>query len=133
MGEATEREMAPGYQATVSADRARMDQLRAARDGGPYVVPADPASRLRAALPLAMGVDADAFRAGMEIVGCLALPSEVFARPGMAERVTKAAASRGDARLPGPSRAELLEIVAHEGSCRGRRLLMKLDLRFVRC
>ena len=114
--EATEREMAPWYEATVSADRARMDQLRAARDGGPYVVPADPASRLRAALPPAMGVDADAFRAGMEIGGCLALPSEVFARPGMAERVTKAAASRGDARLPGPSRAELLDIVSSAGA-----------------
>jgi 2-polyprenyl-6-methoxyphenol hydroxylase-like FAD-dependent oxidoreductase len=114
--EVTEREMAPWYEATVSADRARMEQLRAARDGGPYVVPADPASRLRAALPLAMGVDADAFRAGMEIVGCLALPSEVFARPGMAERVTKAAASRGDFRLPGPGRAELLDIVGSAGA-----------------
>jgi len=110
--EVTEREMAPWYESTVSADRARMEQLRAARDGGPYVVPADPASRLRAALPLAMGVDADAFRAGMEIVGCLALPSEVFARPGMAERVTKAAASRGDFRLPGLGRAELLDIIS---------------------
>ena len=63
-----------------------------------------------------MGVDADAFRAGMEIVGCLALPSEVFARPGMAERVTKAAASRGDFRLPGPGRAELLDIVSSAGA-----------------
>jgi len=114
--EVTEREMAPWYESTVSADRARMEQLRAARDGGPYVVPADPASRLRAALPLAMGVDADAFRAGMEIVGCLALPSEVFARPGMAERVTKTAASRGDFRLPGPGRAELLDIVSSAGA-----------------
>ena len=95
--EVTEREMAPWYEATVSADRARIDQLRAARDGGPYVVPADPASRLRAALPLAMGVDAEAFRAGMEIIGCLALPGEVFARPGLAERVMAAAAARGDA------------------------------------
>jgi hypothetical protein len=93
-----------------------MAQLEAARDGGPYVVPADPASRMRAALPLAMGVDAEAFRAAMEIIGCLALPSEVFARPGMAERVAKAAAARGgDARLPGPGRAELLEIVSSAG------------------
>jgi 2-polyprenyl-6-methoxyphenol hydroxylase-like FAD-dependent oxidoreductase len=114
--EVTEREMAPWYEATVSADRARIEQLRAARDGGPYVVPADPASRLRAALPLAMGVDADAFRAGMEILGCLALPSEVFARPGMAERLTRAAASRGDFRLPGPSREQLLEIVGTAGA-----------------
>ena len=114
--EVTEREMGPWYEATVSADRARMAQLEAARDGGPYVVPADPASRMRAALPLAMGVDAEAFRAAMEIIGCLALPSEVFARPGMAERVAKAAAARGgDARLPGPGRAELLEIVSSAG------------------
>jgi 2-polyprenyl-6-methoxyphenol hydroxylase-like FAD-dependent oxidoreductase len=110
--EATERELAPWYAATVAADRARIDQLRAARDGGPYVVPADPASRLRAALPLAMGVDADAFRAGMEIVACLALPREVFARPGLAEKVMAAAAARGDFRMPGPTRAELLELVS---------------------
>ena len=113
--EVTEREMAPWYEATVSGDRARMAQLRAARDGGPYVVPADPASRLRAALFGAMGVDAEVFRAGIEIIGCLALPSEVFARPGFAERVMKAAAARGDARLPGPGRAELLELVSSAG------------------
>ena len=123
--EVTEREMAPWYEATVSADRARMDQLRAARDGGPYVVPADPASRLRAALPLAMGVDADAFRAGMEIVGCLALPGEVFARPGLAERVTRAAARRAATppARPGPGRAagdrQLRR--ASRPRCRGRR------------
>jgi 2-polyprenyl-6-methoxyphenol hydroxylase-like FAD-dependent oxidoreductase len=110
--EATERELAPWYDATVTADRARMAQLRAARDGGPYVVPADPASRLRAALFPAMGVDADVFRAGMEIIGCLTLPGEVFARPGFAEKVMAAAAARGDARLPGPGREELLELVS---------------------
>ena len=114
--EVTEREMAPWYEATVSTDRARMEQLRAARDGGPYVVPADPASRLRAALFPAMGVDADVFRAGMEIVGCLALPGEVFARPGLAERVMAAAAARGDARLPGPGREQLLELVSSAGA-----------------
>jgi 2-polyprenyl-6-methoxyphenol hydroxylase-like FAD-dependent oxidoreductase len=114
--ELTEREMAPWYEATVTADRARMTQLRAARDGGPYVVPADPASRLGAALFGAMGVDAEAFRAGIEIIGCLALPSEVFARPGLAERVTKAAAARGDFRLPGPGRAELLGLVSSAGA-----------------
>ena len=114
--EETEREMTPWYEATAAADRARMDQLRAARDGGAYVVPADPASRLRAALPPAMGVDADAFRAGMEIVGCLALPREVFSRPGIAEKVMTAAAARGDFRVPGPSRAELLELVSSAGA-----------------
>jgi 2-polyprenyl-6-methoxyphenol hydroxylase-like FAD-dependent oxidoreductase len=113
--EATEREMAPWYEATVAADRARMAQLDAVRTGGPYVVPADPASRLRAALPRAAGTDPEIFRAMMEIVGCLTLPSEVFSRPGFAEKVTAAAARAGDARLPGPGRDELLEIVGAAG------------------
>jgi hypothetical protein len=112
----TEREMSPWYEATVAADRARIAQLDAARSGGPYVVPADPASRLRAALPVAMGADPDLFRATMEIVGCLTLPREVFARPGLPERVMAAAAARGDVRMPGPGRAELLELVSSAGA-----------------
>ena len=39
-----------------------------------------------------MTVDADVFRGAMEIIGCLALPQEVFARPGFAERVEAATA-----------------------------------------
>ena len=109
--ETTERELGPWYDVTVAADRARAAALAAARTGGPYVIPADPASRLRAALPLAMGADADLFRAAMEILGCVSLPSEVFARPGIAERVMAVAAARGDVRIPGPDRKELLEIL----------------------
>jgi hypothetical protein len=52
----------------------------------------------------------------MEILGCLALPGEVFARPGLAEKVMAAAATRGDARLPGPSREQLLELVSSAGA-----------------
>ena len=114
--EATGRELAPWYESTVAADRARIAQLEAARTGGPYTVPADPASRLRAALPLAMGADPDVFRAAMEIVGCVTLPGEVFARPGFAEKVMAAAAARGDVRLPGPGREQLLELVGAAGA-----------------
>lgn len=114
--EVTERELGPWYDATVAGDRARVAAMDAARKGGPYVIPADPASRLRAALPLAMGADADLFRAAMEIIGCVSLPSEVFTRPGVAERVMAAAAARGDARIPGPGREELLEILSSAGA-----------------
>ena len=38
-----------------------------------------------------MRVDADVFRGAVDIIGCLALPQEVFARPGFAERVEAAA------------------------------------------
>ena len=50
----------------------------------------------------AMGVDAEAFRAGLEIIDCLTLPSEVFARPGLAERVI---GRRGGARRRAGCRA----------------------------
>ena len=113
--EATERELAPWYESTVVVDRTRLAELEAARNGGPYTVPADRASRLREALPRAMGGDADVFRAGLEIAGCLSLPSEVFARPGFAERIMAAAAARGDARLPGPGRERLLELLSSAG------------------
>ena len=114
--ETTERELAPWYESTVVVDRARLAELEAARSGGPYTLPADPASRLRAALPRAMGVDADVFRAGLEIAGCLTVPSEVFSRPGFAERVMAAAAARGDAGLLGPDRERLLELLSSAGA-----------------
>ena len=110
--EATERELTPWYEATVAVDRARLADLRAAQTGGPYTVPADAASRVRAALALAMGVDADVFRAALEIMGCLSLPSEVLGRPGMAERVLAAAAGGDSRRVPGPGREELLELLS---------------------
>ena len=47
---------APWYDATVAGDRARLAEMdRGARRAAPTRVPADPASRLRAALPLAAG------------------------------------------------------------------------------
>jgi hypothetical protein len=113
--EATGRELAPWYESTVAADRTRIAQLQAARTGGPYTVPADPASRLRAALPLAMGADPDVFRGAIEILGCVTPPGEVFARPGFAEKVMAAAAARGDAPMPGPDREELLRLVGATG------------------
>jgi hypothetical protein len=35
--------------------------------------------------------DPDVFRAGLEIMGCLTLPHEVFARPGLTDRVLEIA------------------------------------------
>ena len=46
----------------------------------------------------------------------LTLPSEVFARPGLAEKVTATAPAAGDVRMPGPGRAELLEIISSAGA-----------------
>jgi hypothetical protein len=65
---------------------------------------------VRAAMPLAVGRDPDVFRAGLEISSCLALPQDVFARPGLVQRVLEAA---GDdtAPPPGPTREQVLRLV----------------------
>ena len=105
---ATERELTPYYRATVATDRARLAQIEALRTGAPM----PPPDALRAALPRAMGLDADVFRAALEITNCLALPQDVFARPGMAERVLTAAAGANGAGPPGPTRDQVIKIVA---------------------
>ncbi len=58
----------------------------------------------------AMFHDADVFRGVFETVGCLALPQEVFARPGLWEKVEAAAGK--PLALPGPSRKDLLGLLA---------------------
>jgi hypothetical protein len=47
----------------------------------------------------------------MEIVGCLTLPAEVFARPGLAERVLELTQSAAPPPPPEPTRAELLDLL----------------------
>jgi hypothetical protein len=46
----------------------------------------------------------------MEIVGCLTLPGDIFARPGVADRILELVESDA-ASAPGPTRAELLELI----------------------
>jgi 2-polyprenyl-6-methoxyphenol hydroxylase-like FAD-dependent oxidoreductase len=105
--ERTDREVAPFYRNQLSADRERiaeMDALRAGREPPPP----DPA---RTGLLAAAAQDADAFRALLETATCLALPEEVLARPGMAERLA-AHAGESPPVSPGPDRAHLLELLA---------------------
>jgi 2-polyprenyl-6-methoxyphenol hydroxylase-like FAD-dependent oxidoreductase len=110
--DATESELAPWYRATVAGDRARLAEIEAIRAGRPPEAPGDPAGVLRQALFAAMPHDADVFRPGMEIIGCLALPQEVFARPGLAERVLELAAAGNGAPRWGPDREAVLRLVA---------------------
>ncbi len=102
--DATERELTPYYRATVATDRARLAEIDALRTGAPL-----PTDERRAAFARAMASDPDVFRAGLEIASCLALPQDVFARPGIAERMLTA---NGAGPRPGPSREQVLQLVA---------------------
>jgi 2-polyprenyl-6-methoxyphenol hydroxylase-like FAD-dependent oxidoreductase len=108
----TETELTPWYRATVALDRARLAEIEAVRTGSERPRPGDPAATMGAALARAMPHDAEIFRAFMEIAGCLALPSVVFARPSFAERVLEVAARHELAPPPGPTREELLRLIA---------------------
>jgi 2-polyprenyl-6-methoxyphenol hydroxylase-like FAD-dependent oxidoreductase len=110
--EVTTRELTPWYRATVAVDRARLAEMEALRRGEEPPAPDDMPSRLRAGLPVAMGSDAEIFRAGLEITSCLTLPGEVFARPGLAQRVLEIAGETGPETLPAPSREQVLAIAA---------------------
>ncbi len=108
----TEERLTPWYRATVAFDRGRRAQVEAIREGRPAPTPDTPAAKATAALVVAMRYDPDVFRGFLDIMGCLALPQEVMARPGFAERVTELGAAHDAPPPPGPSREQLLALVA---------------------
>jgi 2-polyprenyl-6-methoxyphenol hydroxylase-like FAD-dependent oxidoreductase len=107
----TDRELAPFYRACVESDRVRLAEMEAHREER-TPPPLDADAALQRALFAAMGRDADAFRAGLEVIGCLAHADEVLARPGLADRVLALAgdaAGGGSLDLP---REDVLRLVA---------------------
>ncbi|MGY1633362.1 NAD(P)/FAD-dependent oxidoreductase [Geodermatophilus sp. SYSU D01186] len=105
--EATEREVTPFFRNQVAADRVRIAEMDAIREGR-EPPPLDP---VRARLLAAAMYDADAYRAVMETITCLALPEQALARPGLRERL-EAYADAPVPAAPGPDRALLLELLA---------------------
>jgi 2-polyprenyl-6-methoxyphenol hydroxylase-like FAD-dependent oxidoreductase len=104
----TEKRLTPWYLSTVQFDRARSAQVKAAIEGRPAPRPADPQN----ALFVAMRYDAGLFRAALEIVSLLTPPHELMARPGIIDRIMEVAGTHEAWVPPGPSRGELLRILA---------------------
>jgi 2-polyprenyl-6-methoxyphenol hydroxylase-like FAD-dependent oxidoreductase len=102
----TDERAAPFVREQFTADRARIAEMDAERDGRP--VPAPDADE--AAMASALVHDADVFRAYLEIRLCLATVEEVLARPGFGDRL---APYRHEAppQMPGPSRADLEQLL----------------------
>jgi 2-polyprenyl-6-methoxyphenol hydroxylase-like FAD-dependent oxidoreductase len=108
----TESEIAPWYWNQIAADRSRLAEIEAVRESrAPNVKTVVPLPPEFEAVARAALFDADVFRALIETIGCLALPQEVFARPGLWDRVEAAAPDEPFA-IPGPSRDELLALLA---------------------
>jgi 2-polyprenyl-6-methoxyphenol hydroxylase-like FAD-dependent oxidoreductase len=108
----TEERLTPWYRATVAFDRGRRAQVEAIREGRPAPEPATPAAKAAAAFIVAVRHDPDVFRGFLDVMACLALPQEVMARPGFAERVSELGAAHDAPPPPGPSREQLLALLA---------------------
>lgn len=104
---ATAATVEPWFQSTLSFDRHRLAEMAAIANGAIYQ-PNDPAFEMTGALSLASMRDPDVFRAFLDIAGVLALPEEVFARPGIFEKVVEHGADWRNEVAIGPNRNELL-------------------------
>lgn len=102
---ATEETVTPFYRTQIAADRARLAEMDALREGRTPAPPPPAQARLLAA---AMR-DPDAFRGLLELIECLAQPAEVMARPAVAAAM--AAADPAPRPFPGPDRAHLLSLL----------------------
>jgi 2-polyprenyl-6-methoxyphenol hydroxylase-like FAD-dependent oxidoreductase len=114
--EATERELTPWYRNTVGLDRMRIAEMEALRSGLEPPGPPSFEAGLGASLFRVMSSDPELLRAGLEIIGCLSLPEEVFTRPGVIDKVVALAEANPPQPPPGPSRDELLKLLAEPAS-----------------
>lgn len=104
----TTAHLQPWHETTLQTDRQRFREMEAAIRG----VAADPLPPLMEAFGRAVSHDGEVFRALLEIRQVLGLPSEVFGRAGFVDRVLEAAVGRQTTPPPGPTRQELLDLVA---------------------
>jgi 2-polyprenyl-6-methoxyphenol hydroxylase-like FAD-dependent oxidoreductase len=108
--EATAEVLEPWYRTTVESDRWRIAEMAADRRGERYA-PDDENWRLNKALMTGIGRDPEVLRTVMEIVSVFTLPSEVLARPGVADRALASGDGMPQYPHPGPDRDELLAAV----------------------
>lgn len=112
--EVTERELRPWYDAQIASDRVRFAAMEASRIGEADQLPSDPLARDLYLLRTGMLADGELFRLGMEYIATLATAQEIMERPGVRLRILEAVdelSQRAPGSIPGPNRAELLEIL----------------------
>jgi 2-polyprenyl-6-methoxyphenol hydroxylase-like FAD-dependent oxidoreductase len=106
---ATRDSVAPWYQATVSGDRHRLNEITALLAGREYA-PEDPAYEMAKALRLAATRDPECARALFRIAGVLELPTDALGADGVFEKVIELGSGWRDEAPVGPSRDELVAL-----------------------
>ncbi len=100
------------HAATVDFDRIRAPEVDAHLQGLPDPFdPSDPSVAGPRAFASASHYDPQVLQWFFEVVGCISLPDEVIARDGVFERVLDVALSTPPYTSPGPTRAELEELL----------------------
>jgi 2-polyprenyl-6-methoxyphenol hydroxylase-like FAD-dependent oxidoreductase len=100
----------PWYRGTLAFDEGRLAEIDALLES--RVFEPAPEFEITKALQAAAGRDPEMLRAVLDLVGVLALPDEVLSRPGLFERVVALGSGWRDEGLPGPTRDELVALVA---------------------
>jgi 2-polyprenyl-6-methoxyphenol hydroxylase-like FAD-dependent oxidoreductase len=108
---ATAETVEPWYRATLTSDRHRLGEIEAGLRGVAYDSP-DPAYQLEKALDVASGQDPECLRALFDIRFVLRTPEQVFARPGLAEKVLRLGSGWRDVEPFGPTREQILALVS---------------------
>jgi flavin-dependent dehydrogenase len=107
--DATMETVEPWYRGTLAFDQGRLAQIHAEMEGKPFEP--EPEYEMTMALMAATGKDPDMLRTFLDIAGVIKPPAEVFARPGVFEKVIELGSGWRDEGLPGLSREELLAVV----------------------
>jgi hypothetical protein len=107
--DATMETVEPWYRGTLSFDQGRLAQIHAEMDGN--VFEPEPEYEMTMALMAATGKDPDMLRTFLDIAGVIKPPAEVFAAPGVFEKVIELGSGWRDEKLPGLNREELLAVV----------------------
>ncbi|WP_433299718.1 NAD(P)/FAD-dependent oxidoreductase [Pseudonocardia sp. CA-142604] len=106
--EATGEVFEPWHRHTVAVDRQRLAGIENHRAGTPYQLDDDATATARA-LQAGARRDPEILRGLLDIGSMQALPSEVLARPGVADRIRTSAADTPQDTPPGPARQDLLD------------------------
>lgn len=109
---ATEEKLTPWYRETVAEDRGRLHEIEALRDGLEPTPPSERSAELRNALTTSALYDPELFRAYLASRAVLTPLSKAFAQDGIAERALELAGTSQPLLIPGPSREELLALLA---------------------